>query len=112
MGARRQKAVMIATGAFEAYLHLNRDDFRSTVFRLPEPGPNEQPYASNYIDSVPEVGIGGGGGTFGILRASPHADVALDFLRYLTSQTLENRRILLFIFIIYSFRRYPTPRMV
>lgn len=85
LGFLQQQAVMIASGTFDADDFMNHGRFRCGVFRLAPPALGDEPFWRNVIDANPDPTIGGGAATLGILRASPHFDVALDFLRYLTS---------------------------
>ena len=92
LGFLQQHAVMIASGTFDANDFMNHGRFRCGVFRLAPPAPGNEPFWRNVIDASPDPAIGGGAGTLGILRASAHFDVALDFLRFLTSAAA-NRKL-------------------
>lgn len=91
LGFLQQSAVMIASGTFDADDFMNHGRFRCGVFRLAPPAPGDEPFWRNIIAATPDPAIGGGAGTLGILRASPHFDVALDFLRFLTSAAVNEK---------------------
>lgn len=91
LGFLQQSAVMIASGTFDADDFMNHGRFRCGVFRLAPPAPGDEPFWRNVIDATPDPAIGGGAGTLGILRASPHFDVALDFLRFLTCAAVNEK---------------------
>ena len=85
LGFLQQQAVMIASGTYDADDFMNHGRIRCGVFRLAPPDASDERFGRNVIGASPDPNIGGGAGTFGILRASPHFDVALDFLRFITS---------------------------
>ncbi len=87
----QQQSVMISSGAFDASEFMDNPYFRCGLFRLATPTPGEGRFGRNVIDAIQETGVGGGAGTFGILRASPHFAEALDFLRYLGSAAVNRK---------------------
>jgi len=91
LGFLQQRAVMIASGTWDADTFMNRSGFDCGVFRLAAPTPEDEPFGRNVIDAIQETGVGGAAGTFGILRGSPHFEQALDFLHFLTSARVNKR---------------------
>ncbi len=70
-------------GTWNAWSMVNNSPFEVEVINIPVIGPNNR-YYKNFTGQTSEMGVGVGG-KFGIPRASKHFDLALDFLRFLTS---------------------------
>lgn len=87
------KALMVAAGSWEATGLRDQARFSIGVFRLPVPAPDHPRYGAYTWGRAAESGSStaeSGGrrttGPFGLYQGSRHPEVALDFLRYLTSQ--------------------------
>lgn len=87
------RALMVAAGSWEATGLRAQSRFAIGVFRLPVPGPGHPRYGAHTWGRAAESGgrsVESAGrritGPFGVYQGSKHPEVALDFLRYLTSQ--------------------------
>jgi raffinose/stachyose/melibiose transport system substrate-binding protein len=79
------RTLMIPTGSYDVSSIFEQATFPVAVAPLPTPGPDHPRYGRNMIDTVAEGGVRMNG-PFGITYGSPHPDLALDFLRFLSSQ--------------------------
>jgi raffinose/stachyose/melibiose transport system substrate-binding protein len=86
-------ALMVAAGSWEATGLRTQSRFPIGVFRLPVPGPDHPRYGRHTWGRAAESGgrsVESAGrritGPFGLYQGSKHPEVALDFLRYLSSQ--------------------------
>lgn len=82
----QQRALMISTGSWDATSLISQVPFAVGVFRLPMPAADDPVYGpamlgahTSEADLRPE-------GAFSLWSGSPHPEVALDFLRFMTSQ--------------------------
>jgi raffinose/stachyose/melibiose transport system substrate-binding protein len=87
------KALLVAAGSWEATGLRAQSRFPLGVFRLPVPGPDHPRFGAHTWGRTAESGgrsAESGGrrttGPFGLYQGSKHPEVALDFLRYLSSQ--------------------------
>jgi raffinose/stachyose/melibiose transport system substrate-binding protein len=78
------RALMLAIGSFAAVTTMQEAPFEVGVFRLPLPAPNDPRYGPNVIGLASEAERGLEG-PIGLSRASRYPEVAIDFLRFLTS---------------------------
>lgn len=78
------RALMIISGTWDASGLAGQATFPVEVFPLPPPSGDLPRYGANTFGPQTESGFTGAG-TLGLTRASRHPEVALDFLRYLTS---------------------------
>jgi raffinose/stachyose/melibiose transport system substrate-binding protein len=81
-------AAMIATGTWDAgsLWQQAQGDFEIMVFDFPVPGPGE-PYSNVVAERVTEAGTMVQG-LYSLSRFSRHPDVALDFMKFLTSRRI------------------------
>lgn len=70
-------------GTYNAWSLVSNSPFRVAVIRMPVLD-REHPLGRDAVGRVSELGAGVGG-KFGIARKSKHRDIALDFLRFITS---------------------------
>lgn len=82
----QQRAVMISTGSWDATSLTSQVPFEVAVFRLPLPALNDKVYGPAMLGSDTSEADLRPEGAFSLWRGSPHAAVALDFLRFITSQ--------------------------
>lgn len=80
------RALMIVTGSWDAPSFRALAPFELGVFRLPMPLADHPRYGAGIIGPVSEADTPSGA-TFGLTRSSRHPERALDFLRFVTSQT-------------------------
>ncbi len=78
------KALMITTGSWDSPSFRTQVGFDLDVFDIPLPTREHPRYGKNLLGHSSEAEIAGGL-SFGITRQTPQFDVALDFLRFLTS---------------------------
>ncbi|MCU0793152.1 MAG: extracellular solute-binding protein [Opitutaceae bacterium] len=78
------RALMITTGSWDGPSFRAQVNFEIDVFDLPFPDRTHPRYGRNLYGRASEAELGGGL-AFGITRSSAHSELALDFLRYLTS---------------------------
>lgn len=79
------RALMMPTGSFDITSVRNQAGFPVVIGPLPSPDPRHPVYGRNMIDKAAESALRGYGG-FGITASSTQPELALDFLRFLTSQ--------------------------
>lgn len=80
------KALMVTAGSWEATGLRAQADFPLGVFRVPLPGPDHPRYGEFTWGPPAEASGRAATGPFGIYNGSAHPEVALDFLRFLSSQ--------------------------
>jgi raffinose/stachyose/melibiose transport system substrate-binding protein len=78
------RALMIATGSWDSTSIRFAAPFDVGVFRLPQPSFQNPRFRPNMMGPIAEEGLVSYGG-FGLYRGCAHPEVALDFLRFLTS---------------------------
>jgi len=78
------RAVMLATGSWEADTVRLQAPFELAVFEVPVPGRDDPRFGRNVLGPVSELGVPPAN-AMGVSRSSPHAERAVDFLRFLTS---------------------------
>jgi len=81
----QQRALMIATGSWDATSLREECDFPVGVVAIPAPTADDPKWGEGVLGKVSEEGTGAFG-PFGIARASKHPELALSFLQFLTSQ--------------------------
>lgn len=84
---KQQRAVMIVSGSWDAFHLLTDNPFEVSVLPLPNP-----PVATSdgRLGPLSESALLPSG-SFGIMRRSRHPEIALDFLRFLTSRQINQR---------------------
>lgn len=82
----RGRALMIATGTFDASSLRQEAKFPLGVFALPLPG-DDTPHFGRNVLGPPSEASKTLAGVFGLTRQSRHPEQAVDFLRFLTSRT-------------------------
>ncbi|EIP98412.1 ABC-type sugar transport system, periplasmic component [Opitutaceae bacterium TAV1] len=87
----QERAVMIATGLWDAYGLRTQAAFPIGVFPVPYPAPGDARHGTSALGPVTEAGTGLTF-TLGLPKEAANPDEALDFLRFLTSA--EGNRIL------------------
>jgi hypothetical protein len=75
-------------GTHDAWSLINNSPFEVEVINLPAIGPDNR-YYKYFTGRTSELGVGVGG-SFGIAKATRHFDLALDFLRFLTSYRINH----------------------
>lgn len=78
------RAVMLASGSWEADTVISQTPFRLIAFEVPLPRPGTGRFGANVRGSVSEIALPPGNAV-GVTREGPHHDLAVDFLRFLTS---------------------------
>jgi len=78
------RAMMLPTGAWDYGSILEQARFPVRIFHLPFPKPGEGLYGENVLGVQSEVG-GGGATSFHLSARSPHPEIAVDFLKFMTS---------------------------
>ncbi len=79
------RALMITTGSWDSPSFRTQVDFELGVFDVPMPAPDHPRYGDNTYGPSSEAETAAGL-SFGITRQADDFDVALDFLRFLTSK--------------------------
>lgn len=79
------RAVMLATGSWEADTVRLQAPFELVVFEVPLPTRDDPRFGRHLLGPVSELGVAPGN-AMGVTRASKHPGRAVDFLRYLTSR--------------------------
>jgi len=79
------RALMIVTGSWDAPTFRTLAPFELSAFQLPLPSPDHPRYGAGVLGPTSEAETPTGT-TFGLTKASRHADRALDFLHFLTSR--------------------------
>lgn len=90
----QQRAAMIASGSWDAGSYANQADFEIGICNFPLPS-QDDPEFGRFVEG-PAAEELRGAFSFSINRASPHVETSLDFLRFLSSQKINeqlNRRI-------------------
>jgi multiple sugar transport system substrate-binding protein/raffinose/stachyose/melibiose transport system substrate-binding protein len=86
----QQHAVAIVAGSWDYGVFVRDGDFETGVIRIPFPDRGDPLFGHNVL-GIPAEGGGGPEGAMGVVRNSRHPDIALDFLRFLTSQRVATR---------------------
>ncbi len=89
----QQKALMIASGSWDAGSYMKQADFEIGVCNFPMPS-KEDPKFGRFVEG-PAAEEMRGGFAFSINRCAPNAEVALDFMKFMSSQQMNgllNRR--------------------
>lgn len=81
----QRRALMIGSGSWDAPSLQEQAPFEVGVFRLPQPSRSNLMYGPNVIGPVSEAGTGTGG-AFHLTRSSKNPEVAIDFMRFITSK--------------------------
>lgn len=80
----RERALMLPTGAWDYGSILEQSRFPITIFHLPYPRPGEGYFGENVLGVQSEAGSGGAT-NFHLSTRSAHPEIAIDFLKFLTS---------------------------
>lgn len=80
----QQQAVMIYTGSWDFGILTEGADFPVGVAPMPVPTAETEPYNAFALGPVSEAALAGEA-TVGVTRASRHPEIALDFLRFISS---------------------------
>lgn len=86
----QQHAVAIVAGTWDYAVFLRDGDFDTGVIQIPFPDRDDAAFGQHVLGLTAEGG-GAPEGMLGVARASRHPDVALDFLRFLTSHRTASR---------------------
>lgn len=86
----QQQALMLYAGSWDYGVLVRDGDFSTGVTRLPLPGADHPRYGAFVLGPTSEA-AGYPEGVFAIARTSPHPEIALDFLRFLTSRPVAER---------------------
>ncbi len=79
------RALMIATGSWDSPSFRAQAPFEIGVFEVPAPSREHPRFGRNTLGPLSEAEVGTGL-SFGITRLSPHPELAIDFLRFVTSR--------------------------
>ena len=82
----QQRALMIPAGSWDATSLTSQAPFEIGVFRLPLPATDDPVYGPAMLGSDTSEADLRAEGSFSLWNGSPHPEVALDFLRFITSQ--------------------------
>ena len=85
----QQRALMIASGSWDARSYVKQAEFEVGVCDFPMPA-RDDPEFGKFVEGVAVEELLGGF-SFGVNRLSPNADVALDFLKFLSSQRINGK---------------------
>lgn len=80
----QKRAVMVASGSWEYQSITQQAEFPIAVFHVPEPEPDD-PVFGRHTWGIASEADASMRGAFALSRQSRHPEVAVDFLRYLTS---------------------------
>ena len=83
-------AVMIYAGSWDYTVFARNEEFEVGITPMPFPSKNDPDYGRFVLGPSAESNSGADA-TFGITRNSPHPEIALDFLRFLTSQAVARK---------------------
>jgi len=83
----QQQAVMLYAGSWDYGVLVRDGPFPTGLVTLPLPGP-EHPGYGRFVLGPASESAGSPEATFGIARTSPHPELALDFLQFLSSRTV------------------------
>lgn len=86
----QQGAVMIYTGSWDYGTLRAESPFEVEAIRLPLPGPDDEVYGEFVLGPVAESSVGPEA-VFGIPRSAGNREIAIDFLRFLTSQATSKK---------------------
>jgi len=84
------KAAMITTGSWDAKGLLDQSDFDVGVFHWPLPG-RDNPKYGRYVEGDLTEADRKSSGSLAITKKTKHFDVVLDFLRFFTSQEMNEK---------------------
>lgn len=79
------RAVMLPSGVWDYGSIVEQSDFEIGVFPIPVPEPSESGFGANVMGRPAESGAGNALG-FLLFAGSKHPEIAVDFLKFLTSQ--------------------------
>jgi len=80
----QQRSLMIIAGSWDYGTLVASSDFETRAIPIPLPSPSDSKYGDLVLGPSAEIQFPDG--TLGIVKSSKHRDVALDFLRHLSSQ--------------------------
>lgn len=86
----QQRAVMICAGSWDYAVFVRDGDFPVGIMPVVLPSSDDPEYG-RFVLGLPSEANGSPEATLGIVRTSPHPDVALDVLRFLTSHAVATR---------------------
>jgi ABC-type glycerol-3-phosphate transport system substrate-binding protein len=86
----QQNAVMLASGSWEADTVFSQCSFPLVSFPIPLPLPTDQRFGANVLGPISELAIPPGNAV-GVSKSSLHPDLAVDFLRFLTSKPVSEK---------------------
>ena len=81
----QQRAVMLPTGAWDYLSIKSQSPFPIAIVRIPWPSQDHPRYGKNILGQPTEAGAGSAT-SFCLSAGSRHPEIALDFLRFMTSQ--------------------------
>lgn len=87
---KQGRSLMILSGSWDANYFMVDTKFDVGAFDIPLPEPDHARYRGGARGEITELGEPTEGG-FGVSKASRHPEVAIDFLRFLTSQRNNQR---------------------
>lgn len=86
----QEKAVMICAGSWDYGVFERDGDFPVGIMPVVLPSPRDPDYG-RFVLGLASESNGSAEATFGIVRTSQHPEIALDFLRFLTSRDVAQR---------------------
>lgn len=87
---KQGRSLMIVTGSWDANYLMVDTPFRTGAFAIPLPSSEDGEYGINPLGRVTELAANPTGG-FGVARKSAHPEVAVDFLRFLSSRAMNQK---------------------
>ncbi len=84
------RALMLATGSWEADTLMAEAPFRHVVFPIPIPRAGEGRFGANVLGPPSELAVSPGNAV-GVSRGTRHPEIAVDFLRFLTSRDVSRK---------------------
>jgi ABC-type sugar transport system, periplasmic component len=86
----QQNAVAIVAGTWDYAVFVRDGDFETGIVPIPYPD-RDDPDFGQHVLGVAAEGAGGPEAMLGVVRNSPHPEIALDFLRFLSSHRIATR---------------------
>lgn len=86
----QQHAIAIVAGSWDFAVFARDGEFETGIAKIPFPDRDDPEFGKHVLGLVAE-GAGDPEATLGVVRSSNHPDIAIDFLRFLTSHRVATR---------------------